>query len=149
MFKQLLKDKRGAELRYIFYAIVVVSMAVIAIGINMTEWSNKYDSGVDPDLSGFDKLEEISGVATGQQRSISPDDPDPGIDAEATTFRSVFGILTNIFSPLRTVIGTDGMIEEARVRMGLPDYIIRGSITLMIFAVIFTLIAIIFRIGKR
>lgn len=144
----IIKDKKGFELKYGLFAIIGISMVVISIGVIVNDWANAYDQSMDLNIAGFDRLDEMAGVASGQRDQISPDDPEPGIDSEASTFRSVFGILSNIFSPFRVVFGQDGMLDMARKQLGLPNYILTGAITMMIIAIIFTLVAIIFRLGK-
>ena len=141
-------NKKGLELKQGLFSIIAVSLAVIATGTIITSWDDKYNSGVSSDLDVFNKLNETSDFAGSSRGRISPNDPDPSEDAEANTYRGVYGILTNIFTSFDTVMGNDGMINEVTNRYGIPDYIRQGIIAMILLGITFALIAIIFRLGR-
>lgn len=139
-------NRKGGTIKGWFFAIIAISMIVIALGIFINEWNNAYSSGLTYDLEGFDKLDQISGEASEQKDSISPETVDAGQDFEATTFRGVFGILNNIYAPFRVVFGEGGLLDSLTDRFGLPNYIRQGIVTMMIIAITVKLVAIIFRL---
>lgn len=139
-------DKKGLQLKNAFFAVVVVSMVIIAVGVIVGEWDTKYQSGLNYDLSEYDKLSEFSEEAQTQKGQITPQDADPGTgDLEGKTFRGGYGILGRVFLPFQSVFN---MLESIESRFGLPSYIMEGVLTIMFFAFIFSLIAIIFRLGR-
>ena len=138
-------NKKGLVFRDAFFAIIIASMAFIAIGVWVEDWDEKYDSGLTYDLDEYDKLSEMSGTAKGQQGNISVEGSFDVADFEGTSIKGVFRILNNIYEPFRIVFGDDGMIDSITERWGLPDYVRQGLVTLMILAITFALIAILFR----
>jgi len=139
-------NKKGVGLRNAFFAIIIASVAIIAIGAIIGEWGTKYDSGINYDLSEYDKLDEMSKESQLQKDKITPQDANPGSDNfESTTFRGGYGILGRIFSPFTSVFN---MLESLELKFGLPPYIVEAVLTLMFFALIFAIIGIIFRLGK-
>ena len=141
-------NKRGADLKSAFFSVISFSLIVISIMLLTNGLNSHYRTNDDINISQYERLDDISSTATQQQGRISPDDPDPGQDAESSTFRAVFGILTNVFAPFNTVFGSDGILEVVRERFGLPAYVVQGIVAMMIISLIFTLIFIIFRLGK-
>lgn len=144
-----IQNKKGASLKMAFFALIAFSVVIIAIGQNLAFWDSNYGTGMTSDLGEFNKLDDVSSVAQDQKGSVSPGDDDPGDDPEASTFKSVFGILTNIFTPFKVVFGQGGMLDSLQERLGIPDYIIQAIATMMIISLTFTIIAIIFRLGKQ
>lgn len=145
----LLKDKRGLELKLGLYALVVVSMAVIATGVWIDDWNDKYNSGLTYDLdSDYNKLDTLSDEVESQRESISvKSSAQSESDFEGTTLRAAFGILNNIFTPFDALFGNGGMLDSVTERFGLPDYVRQGFITIILFSLVFALIAIFF--GRR
>lgn len=141
-------NKRGVDLKHAFFSVIVVSAVIISFTIWLGGWEVKYGTDIDADLDEFDRLESVSGDIQSQTGRLSADDPDPGQDAEASTFRGVYGILTNIFEPFNVVFGEDGMLQSVQDRYGLPSYLREMVVAMMLVAITFTLIAIIFRLGK-
>jgi hypothetical protein len=136
------------ELKLAFFAIIVFSMIIIASGVVVNQWSDDYDSGLTSDLEGFDKLSDVSEDAKSQQGKINPQSGEASSDFETGMFRGGYGIITSIFEPLRAVFGDKGMVDAVTERFGLPDYVRQGLVAMMIFALIFAIIAIIFRLGR-
>jgi len=147
--QKLKMNKKGMELKSAFFAVIVMGIVITAVGVTINSWNDVYDSGLDYDLQEYDKSSTMSDVAGQQQGKLTPDDPDPGTDAEASTFRGVYGIISNIYSPFRTVFGDGGMLDAATERFGLPDYLRQALVTMMIIAFTTALIAIIFRLSRR
>jgi len=138
-------NKKGLVFRDAFFAIIIASMAFIAIGVWIEDWDEKYDSGLTYDLDEYNKLDDMSGTAKGQQGNISVEGSFDVADFEGTSIKGVFRILNNIYKPFRIVFGDNGMIDSITERWGLPDYIRQGLVTIMILAITFALIAILFR----
>lgn len=146
--QKLVNDKRGLEFKSAFFAVVAVGIFAVAMGVHLSAWNVQYNSGLDPDLEDFNQIEVISEQTQIQQDKLSTNDPDPGQDAEANTFRGVYGVLANIFEPFRVVFGEGGMLDSITDRFGIPDYVRQGIVIMMIAAITFALAAIIFRLGR-
>lgn len=139
-------NNKGMQIKLAFFAVIAVSVALIASGVWVSQWNSKYESGIMYDLKGLNKLDEVSGTAGSQQGRLSPNSPDPGSDFETNTYRGAFGIISNIYEPFRIVFGEGGMIDSITDRWGIPNYIRQALVTLIIIAFTFALVAIIFRI---
>ena len=148
-------NKRGVELKSAFFAMVAISMFIIASSVIIQEWDENdagviYDSGLGSQIDlqeDYDSLEEFSNEAEGQRTAVSPQDPDPTTaDIEGRLLRSVFGIITNIFKPLNIAFS---MITSISQRFGVPNYVIIGITSIMFFGLIWTIVAIIFRLPFR
>lgn len=133
------------EFKSTFIAILIFSMIMIAASLIVSEWADVYSSGITPDLQEFDKSSTVIGQAETQKGKINPQSGEASSDFETETFRGGYGILTNIFSPLRTIYGEGGMIDAIGTRFGLPTWLIQIVSAAIIIAIIFTLLAIIFR----
>lgn len=147
-FQGLKMNKKGLEFRGAIFSIILFSTIIIAFGVIVTDSSTKYPTGETYDLGELNKLDQVSSDANVQKGRISANDPDPGTDAEANTFRGVYGVLTNIYSSLSLVFGEGGMLGNLADRFGVPTYVIQMLITLMIVGITFALIAVIFRLGR-
>jgi len=147
---KLLKNKKAFELSSAFFALVVVSMIVVALGVWTNEWNTDYSSGLVYDLEGdFDKSSRLSGEAGGQKGNLTVRSSTQGTDFEGTSIKGIFGVLNNIYSPFRIVFGDNGMLDSLTDRFGIPNYIRQGFVTIMIMAITYTLIMLLFRLSKR
>lgn len=142
-------NKKGMEFKSGLFAIVAVSIIVIAFGTIITEQTSVYGSGATSGLSSYDQLDNISETSGNYRSKISPNDEDPSSDAESNTFRGVYGIMANIFQTFDIVLGDDGMLDDLTVQFGLPSYVRQGVITFIMIAITFSLIAVIFRLARR
>jgi len=141
-----LKDKRALQFKAAFFAIISVSVVIIASGIWVNDWNSKYNGELTYDLQGLDKLDEMSATASTQQGNMSVKSSFSDVtNFEGTSLRGVFAVINNIFVPFRVVFGQGGMLDSIVERWGLPDYIRQAIITFIIFAIIFAIIAILFR----
>lgn len=139
-------DKKGLLLKNAFFAVIVASMVIIGTGVIVGEWGERYNSGINYDLSEYEDLDTFSGEAQTQKSGITPQDVDPGTgDFEGKIFRGGYGILGRIFLPFRSVWN---MFESVENRFGLPGWVGEGMLTMMFFALIFALIAVIFRLPR-
>lgn len=138
-------NRKGLSFKNSFFAIVVVGLLASAVGVILLQNQSYYGFGVTSDLEGFNKVDDVSSISQGQQGKINADST-PGVDPESSTFRGVYGIITGLPSNFALVFGSDGMINSLTDRFGLPDYVYYGIVTLMFLAVIFAIIAIIFRL---
>lgn len=143
-------NKKGLQIQSGLFAIVAVSMMVIAAGVIIADWNIIYDSGLTYDLgTDYSKLSEVSGTAESQRGSMSTGDisvSESG-DFTGTSIRAAFGVLNTIYTSFNVVFGNNGMLDSITERFGLPDYIRQGIVTLMILAITFALIMIFF--GRR
>ena len=140
-----LKDKRGLEFKLAFFAIIAISVVTIAVGIWVNDWNDTYNSGLTYDLQDYDELDSMSGQAKAQQGNISVKTSFSEDNFEGTSLRGAFGVINNMFAPFRVVFGEGGMIDSVTTRWGMPDYIRQGIITMMIIAITFALVALLFR----
>ena len=140
-------NKKGLQFKSAFFAVILVSMAFIAVGVWVSDWNTQYSSGLTYDLDEYSKLEETSEQASSQQGNVSIKSSFAAdTDFEGTSIRGVFGVLNNIYAPFRVVFGDGGMLDSVTERWGLPDYIRQGFVTMMIIAITFALVAIFFRL---
>lgn len=143
-------NKKGLEFKLAFFALIAVSMAVIAIGSWITQWNTDYSSGLTYDLgSDYNQLDKISDEIEDNQGRIAVKSTNTGEEFEGTSIRGVFGVLNNIFVPFRVVFGDNGMIDAVTERFGLPDYVRQGLVAMMIVSITFALVAIFFRLNRR
>jgi len=147
--RKLIINKKGLQFKSAFFSVIVLSMAIIAVGIIVDDWNTTYDAGLTPDLDDYDKLDEVSGTAKSQKEGITVKSSNTGEQFEDTSIRGVFGILNNIYAPFRVVFGDGGMIDSVTERFGLPDYIRQGIVTMIIMAITFALVAIFFRLSRE
>lgn len=140
-------NKKGLQMKNAFFAVIVASMAIIAVGVIIGGWSDPYDSGLTYDLDEYDDLSGLSAEAQSQKETISPQDADPGTgDFEGKLFRGGYGIVGRIFQPFNSIFN---MIESVESRFGLPSYVAEGLIALIFFALVTAIIGIIFRLGRN
>lgn len=142
-------NKKGLQFQKAFYSIIAFSVIIIAVGVLFNDYSTGYGYENPSDLGNLNRLDNISQDVNVQKGQVSANDPDPGSNAEANTFRGVYGIIANIFSPFEIVFGDNGMISSLSQRFGIPDYVGNMIVALMIVAFTFSLIAIIFRLGRN
>lgn len=143
-------DKKGLVFKNAFFALIALSLVVVATGSWINEWSGDYDSELNYDLSEYNKLDDLSSEAQSQREAISikSASSDDSINFEGTAIRGVFGMLNNIYQAFRLVFGNGGMIDSIGERFYVPDYIPLGIITMMIITITFTLAAIFFRLPR-
>ncbi len=148
-YEKLIKDKRGLELKNAFFAILVFSIVIIAVGVIVGEWGTKYNSGVTSDLEEYNTLPEVYSDIQTQKGKITPDDPEPQRqDAESSTFLGSYGIMTTVFKSFDLVLNEGGMLDSISDRFDIPDYVVQFLVAAMTVAIIFTLVAIVFRRNK-
>jgi len=141
-----LKDKRGLIFKNAFFAIIIASVAILAIGVWVDEWNTDYSSGLTIDLDDYDQLDEVSGEAIGQEGNISVKSSfNKADDFEGTSLRGVFSVLNDLYRPFRVVFGEGGMLDSLTDRWGMPDYIRQALVAMMIIAITWAIIAIFFR----
>lgn len=143
-----INNKKGLQFKSAFFAIIALSMIVIATGIIIDDWNTEYDSGLTYDLAEYSELDSLSSEANRQQGNISVKSSVEGEDFEGTTLRAVFGILNNIYKPFKIIFGEGGMLDSVTDRFGIPNYVRQGLVTMMILAITFAIIAILFRLPR-
>lgn len=142
-------NKKGLVFKDALFALIFVSVSIIAIGSWIADWNIQYSAGLDYDLGTFNELGSVSNTAQAQKGNLSVKSAfDAGQGAtnfEGTSIRGAFGVLNNIFTPFRVVFGDGGMIDSLTERWGLPNYIGESILTIMIISITWALIAIFFR----
>ena len=146
---QIIKSKKGLEFKSAFFAIIAFALIIAAVGTIIGDWNATYNSGLTYDLQEYDKSSELATEMQGQKESISPQTADTGTgDFEGTILRGVFGVISDLYRPFDIVFGNGGMLDSITERFGIPDYVRQGLVTMMIAAITFTLIAILFRMPR-
>jgi len=137
------------EFKLTIFAIIIFSLVIISAGVIINEQATKYSSSASSDLADdFNKLDDISGSAETWQGNINPQSGEASSDYESETFRGGYGIITSIFAPLRVVFGSDGIIQSAGERFGIPTYVIKTLIVMFSIAITFGIVAIVFRLSR-
>ncbi len=139
-------NKKAVNFKAAFFAIVVFSLVIISTGIWVSEWNTQYDSGLTTDLAEYNKLSEMSDTSQQQKGNISATASSAitTVDFEGTSIRGAFGIISTIYSSFNVVFGSGGMLAAISVRWGLPSYIPLAILTMMVFAITFTIVLILF-----
>ena len=146
--KKLIKDKKGLQLNLALYAVVAISVVVLAAAAIISDWNTTYSSGITYDLGDYNKLDNFSSTAEQQRGNISASSSSQSdSNFEGTTLRAVFGVVNTIYTPFKVVFGNGGMIDALTDRWGMPDYIRQALVTVMVFALTFAIITIFF--GRR
>ena len=138
-------NKKGLQFRNAFFAVLILGIVVTAVGIIISNWNSHYNSGITYNLGQFDQSDSVSSTVEGYESTISPKTPDVGNDYQSNTLQATYGVITNLISPFAIVFGQNGMLDSAAQIVGIPDYIIKPIITMMILAIVFAIIAIVFR----
>lgn len=142
MNKNLYKNKNGLVFKNALFALVAISMAIIAIGIWIDDWNTQYNSGLTYDLGNYSKLDEMSTYASSSQGNLSTKTSLDTGDFEGTTLKGVYAILNNFFTPFDVVFGNGGLLYSIQDRWKIPSYITITIITLFTMAIILAIIAI-------
>lgn len=123
-------------------------MIIIAAGVIITEQATRYESTAVSNLGELNRIDTISEKAESWTGNINPQSGEASSDYESETYRGGYGIITSIFSPLRVVFGEDGIVHSIAGRYGIPDYVTKSIVTMFSIAIIFGIVAIIFRLGR-
>ncbi|HUV85011.1 MAG TPA: hypothetical protein VMV86_04830 [Methanosarcinales archaeon] len=144
----MIKNKKGLVFKNVFFAMVVLSVFILAMGDTIVKWNNVYDSEIDYDLYEYSDLNSSKKTADTYSGGVTPDDSDPGTgDFEGKMFRGSYGVIGDILS-FRPIKGIYLMIESIETRFSMPYYVSESITLMMIFAFIFAGIAIIFRLTR-
>jgi len=136
------------EFKKVLFSIIIVSMVMVSVGLIINGW-RVYNPAISNDLTGeFNELDTMAGYSESYKGNINPQSGEASSDYEAETFRGGYGIITNIFPALRTVYGSGGMLDKIAERFSIPVYIIQGIVAMFIFAIVFGIVAIVFRLGR-
>lgn len=135
------------EFNKVFISLTIVSMVIIGIGLTLGEWNTIYNSGITYDLTEYNKLDNLTVEASTQKDKVVPQDDSIGTgDYEGKILSGAYGLLGRIFSPFTLAFN---MLESLENRFSLPSFIAEGLISILIFSMIYALIAIIFKLGRR
>lgn len=146
---EIMMNKKGLIFKNAYFAVIAVSMVIIAVGVIVGEWNTAYDSGLTYDLDEYNQLDSISGNINETRGTVSAQDGSDGdSEGEGSVLRAVFGVITGVFKPFRVVFGSGGMLDSISDRFQIPQYVTYGIITLMITSMIWAVIAIVFRTGR-
>jgi len=150
MSKRLLRPtKKSIEFKSTMFALIAVSMVVISIATVLDQWEDDYGTVVGLDIGDLNKMDEIESYSVSQVEGITVKSSVSGEDFQGTVLRGVFGVLNTIFLPFNMVFGEEGMIQSVSDRYGLPIYIEVGMYLFIIFGILWTLVAIFFKIGRK
>lgn len=145
-FQNMIKDKKGFEFKSTFFALVAVGIIIMAIGTTIGSWGAHYNSGITYDLGDYNENDQLSSYVGGYAGNVTPNSPNNlGDNVETSTYKGVYGIITNIFKPFNLFLGEGGVLDKISERIGLPDYLKEGIIIMALAAMVFSIIAIIFR----
>ena len=136
------------EFKTTFFAIIIFSVLMIAVGVIINQRNSAYNTGITSDLEGLNKLEDVGAVAEEHQDDISPQSGEASSDFETETFRGGYGTILKAYDDLRSVYGEGGIIDSLTTRYGIPDYIRRAFIYMVSIAILFGIVAIVFRLGR-
>jgi len=146
--QNLNKDKRGLQFNSAFYALIAMSLVIIAVGSWVGNWNSDYNSNVNYDLQDYNKLNDLSSIASKERGNLSITSSSQTTDFEGTSIRGAFGILNNIYESFNMVFGKNGMLASLSSRFNIPSYLILAIVSIMIFAITSALIAIFFRLPR-
>lgn len=141
----MIKNKKGLSIKAGMFALIAMSMMVLAVGYWIDDWNTKYDSGLTYDLEDYSKLDDLSSYASSSKGNISVKSSFDEGNFEGTSLRGAFGVINNIFTPFQLVFGDGGLLDSIEDRWGIPNYITIGFATMMVLAIIFALIKLFFR----
>jgi len=142
-------NKKGFAFKNGMFALVAVSILVVAFATIVSEQSSYYNTNATTSVEQYNRLSSISNTSGTYRSQLTPEDAEPGSDAEASTFRGVYGIMAGMFGVFDVLLGSDGMLNSLVVQFGLPDYIRQGIITFVLIAIAMSLAAVIFRLARR
>lgn len=142
-------NKKGLEFKLAFFALIAVSVSIIAVGSWIQQWNEDYDSNLSYDLGEYDKTSFIQNETSSQQGKIPITSTSTGEEFEGTSIRGVFGVLNNMYNSFRIVFGENGMLDSIGTRFRIPTFITQGIVAMMIIAITFALVAIFFRLPRR
>ena len=146
----ILKNKKGMEFKSAFFAIVAFGLMITAIGVIIGDWNNTYQSGLTYDLQEYDQTGKMASEIQGQKEAISPTSPDTTTgDFQGSILKGVFGVIADMYRPFGIVFGDGGMLDSITERFGIPNYVRQALVVMMIAAITFTLIAILFGMPRR
>lgn len=142
-------NKKGLQFRNAFFAVIVLGVIVVSVGIIIGDWSTYYDSGINYNLGGFDQSSSVYDTTGIYVNSTNPNSPDIGTDYQSNIYQSAYGIVTNLISPFAMVFGENGMLYSIATLFNIPNYIIIAIVTMMMIALVFAFISIIFKQFKN
>jgi len=138
-------NKKGAELKSIFFSVVILGLVITAFVSILANMGSEYGTSLDIDLSDYQKNSEVQVVAESQQGQLTPQDSTFSEAFENNVFKAGYGIVASTFSSF--AIAFD-MIEATSDRFGIPSYIGLAITLLITFTLIYTIISIVFRLGR-
>ena len=138
-------NKKGLQFRNAFFAIIILGVVVTSIGIIIANWNSYYNSGINWDLGSFDQSSAVYSQTGTYINSTTSKDPTVGEDYQSNIYKAAYGIITNLVSPFAMVFGQNGMLYSISTMFGVPSYIIAAIISMMIIALVFAFISIIFK----
>lgn len=133
------------EFKKMIFAIIIFSMIVTASGVIVTQWALYYHSGIASDLGLYNKQQQMADLAQSQKGKINPQSGEASTDYEQVTYKGGWGIISSIHTSFDPVIGDNGLINQLSQRFGIPNYIQMGIVSMIVIAIIFAIIALIFR----
>ena len=141
-------NKKGFQIQLGMFAIIACSLAILAASVVITEWNSQYSSGITNDLGDFEKLNNISQKIQQQKEGTAAKSSESGDDFQATSIKGSFGVINGIFTSFELVLGKGGMLDSARIRFGIPDYVMQALYAFMIIAIVIAIITVVLRLQR-
>ena len=145
---QLINNKRGMGLKEALFSVVIFGFLIYGF-VNITQnFDTIYNSDSNLSSSDYDTLAGIENKTSTWRTQITPQDVGSGDNAETATFRGSYGVLASIPTTFDAVVGQKGIINILSDTYFIDSKIENTLIVLFSIALIFALIAIIFRLGR-
>ena len=136
------------ELKSAIFAMIAFSMIIVAVGVIVGGWNESYNSDLDNDLGVFSKLDSVSAKLNESERKITPASGEASSDFETGMFRGVYGIITTFKDSFSMIFGSAGLIDDLAEEFSIEPWIVKGIIAFISASILFSIIAIIFRLGR-
>lgn len=141
-------NKKGLQFRNAFFALIVLGVVVTSMGIIIATWSDYYGTGIGWNLGSFDQSGSVYDT-TGDYTNSLNNQTSGSADYQSNIYQASYGIITNLISPFAMVFGQNGMLYSIGTMFGIPSYIIIAIVSMIIIALVFAFIAIIFKQFKN
>jgi len=143
--KQILKNKKGMIKNYLI-GLVVLSMIIAGIStfyISTTESYNVTD--VDTNFSStYSVMGEMENMSSDMQSQVSGGSP----NWLESTLLVTKGVWATIQLPFKSISWIINMTADSQQQFGLPSWLTGGLIIILTLAIIFAIVAAVFKIQR-
>ena len=140
---------RSLEFSSVLFSVMVIGVVVFAIGTWISSFNTMYNKNIAYDLNKLNKLEDMNSYSQQYVQGLTVKDSVSGEDFRGVVMKGAFGILNTIFLPFDLIIGRKGLVATISDKFGIPEYIEYAFFTMLLMAIIFSLIRIFFKTGHR